>query len=81
MAEISTIPDLIDLWPSRRELADDCSTAEDAVTVDRVHKWAKAHSIPAKYHLRIVQASARRGFPVTAMCLARLHDRGGEVAA
>jgi hypothetical protein len=64
----STVTHLIDLWPTRRDLASDI-----AVMPDRVHKWAKANAIPAKFHLRIVRAAERRQFPITPELLVRLH--------
>lgn len=75
MSEPSSISAVIDLWPTRRALADDVQ-----ITQDRVHKWAQVEAIPAKYHLAVIQAAAARGFPVTADLLARLHAKS-EAAA
>lgn len=63
---------LIDLWPTRRDLAEDVPT-----TVDRVHKWAVKNNIPSRYHNSVLLAARRRGFPVDAEQLIRLHDVGG----
>ena len=71
MYNISTIGDVINLWPSRKVLADDLSKFTH-VTPDRVHKWAKA-GIPARYHFALVAAAQARGFSITADLLARLH--------
>lgn len=46
-------------------------------TIDRVNKWAQSGSIPAAYHARIVRGADRRGLPVTASDLVRLHDVAG----
>lgn len=71
MSDIQTIKDLIDLWPTRAELAADMGT-----TVDRVHKWAKpGGAVPAWYHADLLRAAAARGFAVTAADLVRLHDK------
>lgn len=69
MTEPKTVKALIDLWPARKELASDIGT-----TVDRVHKWAAAGAVPARFHQRIIDAGARRGFPLSANLLVRLHD-------
>ena len=66
---VTSVRELIDLWPSRRELADDLQT-----TKDRVDKWARALSIPARYHAGILRAALARGFAVSAEDLVRLHD-------
>lgn len=70
MTQISTIRDVLDLWPCRKDLADDLGT-----TLDRVHKWAKSESIPARYHAGMLRAAERRGFDLCADDLVRLHDR------
>lgn len=76
MNSIATIKDLIDLWPARRDLA-----ADIGVSLDRVHKWAQAQSIPARFHRRVLESAAVRGFSVTADDLVRLHDQPNEDAA
>jgi hypothetical protein len=78
MRQPNTIKELIDLWATRKDLADDISFLGDAVTVERVHKWAQSGAIPARYHLAVISAAERRGFPVCALDLAVLHatDRG-----
>lgn len=68
MEKISTIKDLIDLWPTRADLADDVDASKD-----RVNGWAKAGSIPARYHHAVCESGVRRGFPITAELLDRLH--------
>lgn len=68
MTEPSTVTALIDLWPARRDLA-----ADIGVMTDRVHKWAKSNAIPARFHLRVLQAAELRGFPVSPELMVRLH--------
>lgn len=68
MEQISTVRDLIDLWPSRRQLAADVGATEA-----RVHKWAQTGSIPPKYHLSLVEAGRARGLPVSADLVVRIH--------
>lgn len=68
MENISTIRDLVGLWPSRQDFAQDLP-----VPVSRVHKWIAANAIPAKHHLSVVESGRRRGLPVTAELLVRLH--------
>ena len=75
MSCIITIKSLIDLWPNRKDLADEIS-----VSVDRVHKWAQTDSIPARFHARILRAAEARGFCVSADDLVRLHDRPEQAA-
>lgn len=72
---IQDVRGLIDLWPTRRELADEVFT-----TVDRVHKWAQSGAIPARFHARFLRAADLRGFDVTAEVLVRLHDVPGQAA-
>lgn len=68
MEQISTIRDLIALWPGRAVFA-----AEVGVPLARVHKWITANAIPARHHLRIVVIARARGFAVTADLLVMLH--------
>ena len=77
MEHIPTIKQLIDLWPTRKVLAEDVGASKD-----RVDKWAQTGSIPAKFHARVIRAAGSRGFAVTADDLVRLHDQtSGEAAA
>jgi hypothetical protein len=47
---------------------------DEAVTVERVHKWAKRGVIPATYHGRVLRAAAKRGIALTAADLVAAHD-------
>jgi hypothetical protein len=76
MEQISSVRDLIDLWPARKGLADACG-----VPVARVHKWAEVGSIPAKYHLAVLNSALGAGYPVTADLMVRLHAQQLERAA
>ena len=69
MEKLSTVTELIGLWPSRRELAEDVG-----VMTDRVHKWAQANAIPARFHQRILESAKSREFAVSAELLVRLHN-------
>ena len=75
MAEISSVRDLVNLWPTRSELAQDlmstCSSLK--VTTAQVHKWAEKGSIPPKYQHSILVAGRRRGFDITAELIVSLH--------
>ncbi len=74
MEHPSSVTELVDLWPSRRELAWDVG-----VMTDRVHKWAKVNAIPAGFHNAVLTAAAKRGFAVTAEDMVKLHDRSRHV--
>lgn len=76
MTEISSIKNVIGLWPSRKVLADEIET-----TVGRVNKWAQTGSIPARFHARLLRSAVARGIHLTAEDLTRLHDIVGEEAA
>lgn len=73
MSTPDTIRAVIDLWATRRDLATDVG-----VTQDRVHKWAQAGAIPAKYHFGMIAAGQARGFDITADLLTRLHASPSE---
>jgi len=68
--EIQTTKDLIDMWPSRRALAD-----EVGVSADRVHKWALSNAIPSGFHAWVIQLGVARGFPVDADLIVKLHAK------
>ena len=55
--EPANITHLIDLWPTRKALAD-----RIGAQVEAVHKWAAANRIPAKYQLGVVVAAQECGF-------------------
>lgn len=73
---VSTIRELVNLWPTRAELASDiCSLSPDLqVTTHQVHKWAEKCSIPSRYHHSVLLAGRRRQFEITAEMIARLHS-------
>lgn len=76
MEQISTVRGLIDLWETRKVLAD-----EVGVSADRVHKWAQVGSIPARYHWKVLEAAARRGLTLSADDIVRLHAAPPKEAA
>ena len=82
MENISRIRDLVNLWPTRTEMAKDlmviCSALR--VTTAQVHKWAESDSIPAKYHNAVLKAARNRGFAITAEQIVILHDPDRRVA-
>ena len=67
------IRQLINLWPTRAELAADLSEICGEVGVGKVHKWAQSSSIPSKFHAAVIAAAQSRGFSVNAELLVRLH--------
>lgn len=75
MEDISNIKDMVNLWPTRSELARDlmavCSSL--SVSTAQVHKWAEKGSIPPKYHHHILIAGRSRGFDISADLIVRLH--------
>lgn len=71
MEQISTIRDLIDAWPSRKEFA-----ADMGVSVERVQKWAQLGTIRPRFWARIIRHGLVRAIPVTADDLVRMHDEG-----
>lgn len=74
MTEESPIRELIDRWPTRREMADDVGSKEAAV-----HKWARAGRIPSQRQAAVVEAARRRGFDdVTAEWMLLAHARREE---
>lgn len=78
MEQISSIRDLVGLWPTRAAFA-----AATGVPLERVHKWVSADAIPAR-HWRAVLIAAREieAHCVTAERLVELHaPRASEDAA
>jgi hypothetical protein len=83
MEAISSIRDLVNLWPTRSSLVADLGKTCPGlkVTTPQVHKWASNGSIPAKYHFPILMAARLRGFSITADRIAELHAPPIEDAA
>lgn len=75
MEAISSIRDLVNLWPTRSSLVADLRALSPGmkVTTARVHKWAENGSIPAKYHSSVLTAGQKRGFSITADLIIELH--------
>lgn len=71
-----SIPQMIDMWPTRRELA-----ADVGANLDAVHKWAQKNSIPAHWQASFVEAAKRRGFMISADDVDAAHDLRREGAA
>jgi len=83
METISSIRDLVNLWPTRSSLVDDLGKTSPGLKVStpQVHKWAANGSIPAKYHLSVLMAARQREFSITADLIAELHAPPSEDAA
>lgn len=75
MEAISSIRDLVNLWPTRSSLVEDLRIFSPGmkVTTARVHKWAENGSIPAKYQFSVLTAGRHRGFSITADLIVKLH--------
>ncbi len=70
-----TVRDIIAMWPSRADLAEDAHTPEDPVTVSAVHKWVQRNGIPSRYHAPILRGAERRNIRLTAAALIGAHER------
>lgn len=72
---VSTIADIIRVWPDRTQFRMD--VADDAsgltVTAAQVDKWAQGKPIPAKYHFRIARVAQELGYDLTCEDIARVH--------
>ncbi len=62
---------IIDRWPSRRELADDMSRPTTAIDM-----WAFRNAIAGKFDVALVAAAKRRGIYLTYEELAQTRHRG-----
>lgn len=72
--EKTPVRDLIDRWPSRAALASDLEVVTgEPVSVDRVHKWAQAGSIPSGFQAHVIAAAGLRGFQITPDEMVRIH--------
>lgn len=78
MSNPETIEDILRLWPTRRALAD-----RIGLKVDRVHKWASAGTIPARYQQSVLRAAADAGIDLSAerLIAAQANAPGGMEAA
>lgn len=76
MDKISTVRDLVALWPSRQDLAEDLGFDGKS----RIDKWVQANSIPAPHLSGVFDAACKRAFNVTAEQLLRIAG-GGKAAS
>lgn len=76
MEQISTVRQLVTLWPSRSAFAEDCG-----VPLERVHGWVRGSSIPARYHAAVLRGAVSRGFALTAEVLVAIHDKEADPEA
>lgn len=70
MSEHTSFRAIVDLWPSREELASDVST-----TVGRVSKWAQRDNIPAEWWSAVLGTERARSAGITAEILTSLAAR------
>ena len=74
MPYFTNIKELIDQWPSRSVLAADLlEITGEPVSVERVHKWAQAGSIPSGFQAHVLSAAKLRGIVVSPNEMLRLH--------
>lgn len=66
---MKTYRDILELWPSRQELADDLG--EKLATV---HKWHTRNSVPADKWQSLLTAARKRRYPLRPEMLIRLAD-------
>ena len=80
---ISSIRDLVNLWPTRATLVDDLRWFSPGLKVNtpQVHKWAANGTIPARYHFPVLTAGRYRGFSIDAELMVRLHAPSQKGAA
>ncbi len=75
MEPISSVRDLINLWPKRADLAAELAQEmRRPVSVDQVHKWAQAGSIPPKFQFFVLKVAKGHGFSVDADLMLELHS-------
>jgi len=72
---VSSIRDLVNLWPTRASLVEDIRRFSPGLKVNtpQVHKWAANGTIPARYHFPVLTAGRYRGFSIDAELMVRLH--------
>lgn len=76
--EPASIRSIIDRWPTRRQFAEALNSLPGpTVTVDSVHKWAQAGSIPARFLNRVLAVHRQSGGELSAETLLALHDPAG----
>lgn len=75
MENVSSIRDLVNLWPTRAALAAEINAEFPflGVTTGQVHKWAEKDSIPARYQFAVLCVGQNRGFDISSDLILRLH--------
>lgn len=83
MNELSDIKSVIDLWPTRDALREAMKPHLHGrpITTDRIHKWAKAGSIPSVYMHAVICAAIDCKISLDAATLVRLNSLAGSAAA
>jgi hypothetical protein len=70
MAQKKSAQDIIELWSSRQNLADDVSARIGrALNIFAVHRWYQRNRIPAEYYPAIMDAASARGLDVSLLDL------------
>jgi len=77
MEKPKNIDELVYAWPKPRStsLASDLSTEASPVTRQKVERWIRVGSIPAKYFGRLIKAAKSRDIILTADDLVKIHDK------
>jgi len=77
MEKPKNIEELIFAWPKPGSvnLAADLNMPDHPVKRQRVDRWCRVGSIPAKYFGSIIRAAQSRGIVLTADDLVRIHDK------
>lgn len=69
MHQLDSFQSVIDLWPSRKAMADDLD-----VKLHRIHHWHHRNRIPADFDLRLLSAASKRNIPLHWRQLMGLRD-------
>lgn len=59
MTQTHPILSILNMWPSRQDLASDMG-----LPLIAVHRWHQRESIPPEYDLRLLDAAANRNIPL-----------------
>lgn len=75
MSETHPILSILQLWPSRKELA-----ADLGLSLVVVHRWHQRESIPPEYDLRLLEAASNRNIPLLWRDLMDARAKGRELS-
>lgn len=65
--------DILERWPSRRDVWEDARIADPELQFVAVHRWFKRQSVPSKYWYALLLGAERRGLSVSANDFVRSH--------